>query len=100
MSSTCPPAWISASNMVVWNMLEWDKKTIFAIERENAWNKARYLELEAKRVPTQALYGPYLQEGVVSPPKKYDGGYDTQKLNNWINKMEIYYKKKGYPKEQ
>ena len=42
----------------------------------------------------------FMEERVVSPSKKYDGDYDSQKLNDWITETKIYYEGKGYQREQ
>ncbi len=39
LSSTPLPVWMSAKNMIVWNMFEGDKKMVFEIEREDAWKR-------------------------------------------------------------
>ena len=85
--------------MEIWSSLGGEKKEIFWIQRENAYHKAKCHELEAKRHVMPAMYGSFMEGGVVSSPKKYDGGYDIQKLNDWITEMEIYYEGKGYPRE-
>ena len=96
------PKWMTALDVEIWEKLEGATKEIFWIQQKSAYHKEKCHELEATRcyMPAPGMYGSFMEGGVVSPPKKYDGGYDTQKLNDWITEIEISYEGKGYSREQ